>query len=95
MHLAGAVLDRVPIDQAAVAGVADDDAEALVVGENVFEQVATDELIEQLSQSQLEILREIFVDDCVRLLDHRERGGARLEGDEDFASHHTLLLLFC
>jgi hypothetical protein len=66
-----------------------------VLLELVFEQGAGHELIEQLPQRERESLRKIFRNDGVGLLDHYERGSVRLPGDEDFASHHAPLLLFC
>jgi hypothetical protein len=63
--------------------------------EHILKQGTRHELIEQLPQRERESLREIFRNDGVGLLDHYERGGVRLPGDEDFASHHALLLLFC
>jgi len=82
-----AILDCVPINQAAIAGVANDDAEPLVFLEAVFEQAARDRLVEQLPQAQSEARVEIFLDDGVRLLDHRERSALRPVGDEDLGAH--------
>jgi hypothetical protein len=53
-NLAGAVLDRIPVDQAGVAGIADDGAEPLIFPKYIFERSAGDKLIEQLAQSQIE-----------------------------------------
>src|SRR5262245_61249596 len=78
VDLAGAILDRIPVDQATVTGIADDAAEPLILPKYIFELGAGDELIEQLAQRQAEAESEIFVDDGVCLPDCAERGRMRL-----------------
>ena len=82
VDLAGAILDGIPVDQSAIACIADDGPEPLVLVEDILQQVARHELVEELPQRQREPLREIFRNDGVGLLDHHERAGVRLVGDE-------------
>lgn len=87
IDLAGAVFDGVPIDEAAITSIAHDAAEPLVLVEQVFQQGAGNELIEQLAQSEREALRQIFADDRVGLLHDSERGGMWLVGNEHLGGH--------
>src|SRR5262245_38020336 len=52
-----------PSRSTSVAPVADDAAEPLVLGKQVFQQATRDELIEQLPQRQQETLRLVFADE--------------------------------
>src|SRR5262245_18772237 len=83
---------RIPVDQTGIARVADDAAEPLALGEQVFQQATRDELIEQLPQRQQETLCLVFADDGVGLLYHAECSGMRLPRDEELRGHRCRLL---
>ena len=86
-QLAGAVLDRVPVDQPGIAGVRHGLDQPLVALRLVGHQVARDELVVQLPQGHGEALRLIFVDDGVGLFDHGERLGLEVDVDEGLFGH--------
>ena len=73
--VAGAILDRVPVDQAATPGVGDDAAKPLVVADRVFETEpgTRHELVEELAQRKREAERLILVYDPVSVFDQGKR----------------------
>ena len=84
MNVAGAVLDRVPVDQAGPARVGDGAAQPLVVVKGVgeAERGPRHELVEQLAQRQDEAERLVFADDPVGVTDQGERRRPEPDGLE-------------
>jgi len=87
MHLAGAILDRGPIDEPGSAGVFDDPAKVLVFALPVLDQVAGDELVLELSQREREALCLVLRDDGVGLLNYGQGRLVELRLDEGFVAH--------
>ena len=54
LHFADPILHRIPVNEPTIAGFGDDAAETLVVLENVLQQRAGDELIEQLPEGEFQ-----------------------------------------
>src|SRR5262249_5063437 len=82
VDFASAVFDCVTVNEPAVASVPNDSAETLIFLEQICEQRTSNKLIEQLPQSENEVLLRVLGDDGVGLFNHSKRCGVRSVADE-------------